>query len=169
MMRSIMSVVAVAGLKIEIRGKMKKIFALMFLTLALSYTVKAQTKEDREAVRQAALDYIEAVYDVDPAKVERSVHPDLAKRGFFIKKGEAIYTQHTMTFAQLVELAKSYNKNGRVAKDAPKEVIIFEVSDQTASAKVIATWGIDYLHLAKYDGKWKIINILWQSPPKQAK
>jgi hypothetical protein len=22
------------------------------------------------------------------------------------------------------------------------------------------------MHLAKYDGKWKIVNILWQSPPK---
>jgi hypothetical protein len=74
-----------------------------------------------------------------------------------------------MTFTQLVELAKTYNKNGRITKDAPKEVVVYEVSDQTASAKVTAVWGIDYLHLAKYDGKWKIINILWQSPPKSVK
>jgi hypothetical protein len=26
-------------------------------------------------------------------------------------------------------------------------------------------WGIDSLHLAKYDGRWKIINILWQAHP----
>lgn len=134
--------------------------------LALSFAVSAQTNDDQEAVRQAALDYIESVYDVNPAKAERSVHPDLAKRGFFIKKGETAYTPSTMTFAQLVELAKSYNKNGQVPKNAPKEVVIYEVSDQTASAKVTASWGIDYMHLAKYDGKWKIINILWQSPPK---
>lgn len=148
---------------------MKKLAALFLLTLALSFTINAQTKDETEAVRQAALDYVESVYEVDPARVERSVHPDLAKRGFFIKKGETAYSPHTMTFAQLVELSKNYNKNGSVPKTAPKEVVVFEVSDQTASAKVTAVWGIDYLHLAKYDGKWKIINILWQSPPKSAK
>ena len=147
---------------------MKKTIILFLSILAFSFAVSAQTNEDKEAVKWAALDYIEAVYDVNPAKVERSVHPDLAKRGFFIKKGEIAYTPNAMTFAQLVELAKNYNKNGRVPKDAPKEVVIYEVSDQTASAKVTASWGIDYLHLAKYDGNWKIINILWQTPPKQA-
>src|SRR5687768_9701655 len=112
---------------------MRKIVALLLLTLSLTCAARAQTNEDREAVRQAALDYIESIYDVDPAKVERSVHPDLSKRGFFLKRGETAYAPLTMTFAQLVELAKSYNKNGRVPKDAPKEVVIFEVSDQTAS------------------------------------
>jgi hypothetical protein len=148
---------------------MRKIVALLLLMLLLSVAAHGQTNEDREAVRQAALDYIESIYEVDPARVERSVHPDLSKRGFFLKRGETAYVPLTMTFAQLVELAKSYNKNGRVPKDAPKEVLIFEVSDQTASAKVTAAWGIDYLHLAKYDAKWKIINVLWQSPPRQTK
>lgn len=146
---------------------MKKILSLFLLAFAFSLVVNAQTDADREAVRRAALDYVEAVYEVDPAKVERSVHADLAKRGFFLKKGETAYTANAMTFAQLVDLAKNYNKNGRVPKDAPKEVVVFEVSDQTASAKVTAVWGIDYMHLAKYDGAWKIVNILWQSPPKR--
>ncbi|HEX8566025.1 MAG TPA: nuclear transport factor 2 family protein [Pyrinomonadaceae bacterium] len=148
---------------------MKKLLALFLFSLAFSFTANAQSKDDKEAVRQAALDYVESIYEVDAARVERSVHPDLAKRGFFLKQGETAYMPLTMTYTQLVDLAKNYNKNGRVPKDAPKEVVIYEVSDQTASAKVTAVWGIDYLHLAKYDGKWKIINILWQSPPKQAK
>ena len=146
---------------------MRKVFLLM-LVLAFSFAVKAQT-EDEKAVRQAAIDYIEAVYNVNPAQAERSVHPDLVKRGFFIEKGKTAYSPHTMTFAQLVELAKNYNKNGTVPKDAPKEVVVFDVSDQTASVKVTAVWGIDYMHLAKYEGRWKIINILWQSPPKKSK
>ena len=148
---------------------MKKLLALFLFSLAFSFTANAQTKDDKEAVRQAALDYVESIYEVDSARAERSVHPDLAKRGFFLKQGETAYMPLTMTYTQLVDLAKNYNKNGRIPKDAPKEVVVYEVSDQTASAKVTASWGIDYLHLAKYDGKWKIINILWQSPPKSAK
>ncbi len=39
---------------------------------------------EQEAVRQAILDYVEGVYEADPTRIERSVHPDLAKRGFFV-------------------------------------------------------------------------------------
>jgi hypothetical protein len=42
---------------------------------------------------------------------------------------------------------------------------VLDVLDQTAVAKVTAQWGIDYMHLAKYDGRWKIINIVWQAHP----
>jgi hypothetical protein len=67
-----------------------------------------------------------------------------------------------------VEIARTYNKEGKLRKDAPKDIQIYDVLDQTASAKLTAEWGIDYMHLAKMDGKWMIINVLWQShPPKK--
>jgi hypothetical protein len=50
---------------------------------------------------------------------------------------------------------------------APKDIQLFEVLDQTASAKLTAFWGIDYLLLAKYDGRWMISHVLWQTPPKK--
>ena len=37
----------------------------------------------------------------------------------------------------------------------------------TASAKVTAYWGTDYLLLGNFGGKWMVISVLWQSPPKQ--
>jgi len=145
---------------------MKKfLFACALPFVLFAYTL-GQTEADREAVRQAALDYVEGVYEVSPQRIERSVHPELVKRGFYIKKGETDYTGAPMTFAELVNLAKTYNKSGRVPKNAPKEIVVLDVLDQTASVKLTAHWGVDYMHLAKYDGKWMIINILWQSPPK---
>jgi Putative lumazine-binding len=144
-----------------------RVFYILAIVLVFVLTGFSQTDEDRAAVKQAALDYVEGVYEVNPAKIERSVHPDLVKRGFYTEKDKPGYAPHTMTFAQLVELSKNYNKKGSIPKDAVKEAVIYEVSDQTASAKVTAVWGFDYLQLAKYDGKWKIINILWQTPVKK--
>lgn len=72
-----------------------------------------------------------------------------------------------MTFEQLKQVAATYNKDGHLPKDAPKDITIFEVLDQTATAKLVAEWGVDYFHLAKFEGKWMIINVLWQSPPKK--
>jgi hypothetical protein len=149
--------------------KILSLLFLIFMIMAVPVVVPAQSSGEQAAIKEAVLDYVEGVYEVSPARIERSIHPDLAKRGFFIKKGETAYSPHTMTFAQLVELSKNYNKDGHVPKDAPKDVVVYDISDQTASAKLTAVWGIDYMHLAKYDGKWKIINVLWQTPPKPAK
>ena len=145
---------------------MKRFLLTFALFFAFSTVAFAQTDADREAVRQAALDYVEGVYEVNPQRIERSVHPDLVKRGFYIKKGETNYSSSPMTFTELVNLSKTYNKSGKLPKSAPKDVVVLDVLDQTASVKLTAVWGIDYMHLAKYDGKWMIINILWQSPPK---
>ncbi len=120
-------------------------------------------QKDIEEVRQAVLDYIEATYQVDPSRIKRSVHPDLAKLGF-VQEADS-YNEYRMTFASLVETAATFNQDGRIAPDAPKAITVFEVLDQTASVKLEAWWGIDYLHLAKYDGKWMIINVLWQTYP----
>ena len=50
--------------------------------------------------------------------------------------------------------------------NSKKEIVVYDVVDQTASAKLTAMWGIDYMHLAKFDGKWMITDILWQTPPR---
>ncbi len=42
---------------------------------------------------------------------------------------------------------------------------VFDVQDQTASAKLTASWGTDYLLLAKVGDRWMITHVLWQSPP----
>ena len=148
---------------------MKTLILIIAALVLLPSAAFGQTDAEREAVKQAVLDYVEGIYTVDASRIERSVHPELAKRGFFVKKGEAAYSSDVMTFQQLVDVAKTFNKSGRVPKDAPKEVVIFDISDQTASAKLTAVWGIDYIHLAKYDGKWKFVNVLWQTLPKPGK
>ena len=140
---------------------------LLLLTLTAVPAVDAQAPADREAVRNAALDYVEGVYNVQPERIKRSVHPSLVKRGFFKRSAEAPYVEGNMSFDQLVNLAATWNKEGK-RDTSIKQVAVLEVLDQTAVAKVTASWGIDYMLLAKYDGKWLIQQILWQSPPPKA-
>ena len=139
--------------------------ALAFVTTPI--TMVAQTKEaEREAVRLAALDYVEGIYNVEPARIERSVHPTLVKRGFYKDTAAGPYLESPMTYEQLVRLAGNWNKDKK--RDISiKDVAVLDVLDQTAVARVTAAWGIDYMQLAKFDGRWKIVQILWQShPPK---
>jgi len=129
--------------------------------------MKETSSADYEAAKRAVLDYVEAVYEADPSKIERSVHHDLNKGGFFKKDAGAVYNFTSMTFTDIVELSKNYNKDSRIPEDAPKDVIIFDMTGQIASVKLVAWWGIDYMHLAKYEDKWMIVNVLWQTYPDQ--
>jgi hypothetical protein len=120
---------------------------------------------DKEAVRRAATDYLEGFYEGDTAKLVRVLRPEMFKYGFFKGKEATDYTGERMTYAEALTYARNFKANKRTTPaTAPKQVEIYEVLNQTAAAKVTAWWGIDYLLLGKYDGKWMISHILWQGP-----
>ena len=144
---------------------MNKLMMIAIASLMLCLGMQDPLASERKAVERAVLDYVEGVYEVKPAYIERSVHPDLAKIGYGKRSAEQPYQAIPMTYEQLVELAGQYNANGRIGDDAPKKVELLDVLDQTASAKLTAAWGIDYMHLAKLDGTWKIMHVLWQTHP----
>jgi len=132
--------------------------------LAGTTNVAGQSAEDRAEVERAVLDYVEGVYEIKPELIERSVHPELQKFGFARRSPEDEWRVIPMTYEQLVGLAGDYYKEeGGAPTDAPKKVEILDLLNQTASAKLTASWGVDYFHLAKYEGKWKIVHVLWQS------
>jgi hypothetical protein len=53
----------------------------------------------------------------------------------------------------------------RTPANAPKDIVLLDVQDQTAAAKLTAYWGTDYFLLAKYDGRWMIRHVMWQTLP----
>jgi hypothetical protein len=121
---------------------------------------------DREGVRRAVLDYVEGFYEGDTAKLVRSIRPDVHKYGYWIPKDSTRYAGEQMPWPEFLAFARRIRERGnRAPATAPKDIVIFDVQDQTASAKLTAWWGTDYLLLAKYDGRWMIREVLWQTPP----
>jgi hypothetical protein len=130
----------------------------------------AQQSTERAGVRRAVLDYVEGFYEGDTAKLVRSIRPEVTKYGFFLPRDSTRYAGEPMSFQQMLDYARNVKARGRpTPATAPKQVDILDVADQTAAAKLTAWWGIDYVQLAKYDGKWMILHVLWQSPPKPVK
>lgn len=138
---------------------------LLIVCIAISIYVQAQTEQDKHGVEKAVLNYVEAFYEADTAKAYESIVPFLAKRGYYADKTGAV-KEATMSFDQLIALAKRWKHNQNITSETPKKITVFEVSDKIATAKLVAKWGIDYFHLAKLNGKWMIVNVLWQDPPK---
>lgn len=149
---------------------MKKPSNILLLAIFIFLSKPLQSQDNEKALVKTAIeDYVNALYEVDPSKIERSVDTTLRKIGYWYDiESEAYKDNLPMTYRQLYDLAGTWNKKGnRVTKDSPKEIFIYEVNDKTATAKLTAEWGIDLFHLAKVDGIWKIVNIIWQSHPKK--
>lgn len=146
---------------------MRRLVVVLGLLLAVAGPVRAQDAADREAVRRAMLDYLEGFYEGDTAKLVRSIRPEVDKFGFWRQKDSTRYVGEGMPWTEFLSYARGVKQRNKPAPaTAPKEVIVYEVQNQTASGKVVAWWGTDYILLGKYDGKWMIRQVMWQSPPK---
>ncbi len=142
--------------------KGKQILLFIIIVQAASMAL-GQTKQDSLAIRQAALNYIESQHKPNPGQMDSALHPRMVKRTFWKDKATGKDYVRETTTETMVLLAESYNRNGDKFPPLPrKEVILLDVSERTASVKLIADDWIDYMHIVKLNGNWKIVNVLWQ-------
>jgi hypothetical protein len=48
-----------------------------------------------------------------------------------------------------------------------KDVRILDIYENVASVKAVAANWVDYLHIGKSNGEWKIVNVLWEMKPNK--
>ncbi len=142
---------------------------MMVLAFALLWPAAALAQagsDDRAAIRATALDYIEGWYTNDPARMERALHPMLAKRRLAIDPaGKASIDE--MGAARLVEATRPPpGSTPRPLGNRRRDVAILEVFGNAATVKIDADDWVDYLHLVKVNGSWKILNVLWETRPR---
>ncbi len=142
--------------------KQSTVLTIAFFCLVV-FSIKGQTQQDSLDIKQVALDYIESQHNVNPDQFERAAHPRMVKRTFWTNKTTGKeYLRETFTDA-MVLLAETYNLEGdKFPEDPKKEVVILDIFDKTASVKLIADDWIDYMHIVKLNGKWQLVNVLWQ-------
>ena len=128
-----------------------------------TFHIQGQSQKDSLDIKQVALDYIESQHDVKPEQFERAAHPRMVKRTFWTNKTTGKeYLRETFTDAMIL-LAETYNKdNDQFPENPKKEIIILDIFDKVATVKLIADDWIDYMHIVKLNGKWQIVNVLWQ-------
>jgi hypothetical protein len=141
---------------------MRLVMLVVACTLGVAGPAVAQTAADSADIKQAALDYIEGWYDGNAERMERALHPDLAKRiiNTTAQGRNMLGHQSAMTLVQ--------NSRRGGGKDTPidqrrTDVRILDVFRNTASVRVDAGTWIDYLHIARWNGRWVIVNVLWEN------
>jgi hypothetical protein len=138
--------------------------ALMLATIG--HRARAQTAADSAAIRETAMDYIEGWYAGDAQRMERALHPELVKR--------VVTTDPKMGHSQLESIGamtlilrtRAGGGTHTPAERQQKDLRILDIFSNAAVARVTASDWVDFLELAKWNGRWVIVNVLWEYKPK---
>ena len=139
----------------------------LLLALLAPTAAQAQTAADSSAIRSTALDYVEGWYDGNPERMTRALHPELVKR--------IVVSDTTTRRSVLQNMGATALVNGTRhgwGKETPKDrqqkdVTILDIYGNAASVKAVMADWIDYLQIAKVDGRWVIVNVLWERKPER--
>jgi len=151
---------------------MMKKSMIILICLYLAAAVSAQQadvlKNEKEAIRETALNYLEGWFTADAERMDKALHPDLVKRavGEDRQSGE-VKLIFPATKAQMVEWTRNRSKDKRPKEEWGIEVKIFEILKYSASDRTTCSDFIDYIHMVKIDGQWKILNVVWEFPEKK--
>lgn len=119
--------------------------------------------EDLVQIRRAALDYMQGWYEADAERMGQSLHPELAKRRLLRDPQSGEEGFRHITKQLIVELTQQ----GGGSDDAPADrryydVTVLDIFGDIASVKADSYDYVDYLHLARSQGRWLIVNVLYQ-------
>lgn len=138
--------------------------ALCLLIISNAAPARGQTAADSAAIVATALDYIEGYYEADAGRMERALHPDLAKR--IVRTDPQYGRSHLGQMSALTLVQGTRIKDPTPTTERQQDVTILDIFGNTASVKIVAADWIDYLHVARWNGEWKIVNVLWEMKPR---
>jgi putative lumazine-binding protein len=133
------------------------------MTQHMREPMSEQTVNDLAAIRQAALDYMQGWYEGDAERMRRSLHPELAKRAILrdIQSGEQRF--YSLSCEQMVEKTRQGGGTDTPSDKRYYDVSVLDVYGDIASVRANSCDYVDYLHLARSEGRWVIVNVLWAS------
>lgn len=144
-------------------------FAALFAAAALAAAPAAEAPAPLDpvqvqAIEAVAYDYVDGQLEGDPARVARSLHPDLAKRAVTTDPDEKLALRR-MSKAELVQLTREGALKTPKAQWS-RSVRVLDIAGTAAVARVETPWFVDYFHLGRFGDRWVIVNALWYPKPK---
>ena len=119
----------------------------------------AHTPGESAGIPAAPEDNLIGWYDGDAARMERALHPDLAKRKVHTQNGPSRLSN--MGAMAMVQMTRGRAASPQPADQRLLEITLLDGYGTMALAKVVSWDFVDYISLAKSDGRWVIVNDLW--------
>lgn len=110
---------------------------------------------------QTVLDYFEGWFDGDSDRMERALHPGLAKRSLRQVERDSLELRTVTKEQMVIWTAEGEGKSDDPGGDRRIDVEVVDVHGNIATVVVRSSVYREYLHLAQTDEGWKIVNALW--------
>jgi hypothetical protein len=117
--------------------------------------------DEEAAIVQAVLDYFEGWFDGDATRMERALHPALAKRSLDPRGAGEDALDETSAQWMIEATAQGIGKQ-RDVEERGIQIRVDDVSVSIAAVTVHSTVYTEYVHLARTTHGWKIVNTLWR-------
>jgi hypothetical protein len=117
--------------------------------------------EDAEGIRECILDYFEGWFDGDATRMNRALHPGLAKHAIGQDAARSA-TLDLTTRDQMVAATMAGRGRLRDVPDRAIRIDIVSVSGDIASVVVHSAVYVEYVLLARTGEGWRITSTLWR-------
>jgi hypothetical protein len=117
---------------------------------------------DEDSIRRTCQDFLEGWYTGDEERVARALHPELIKRSLMRDIDQGWKLRKASTFEQMVEWTREGGGSKVPAAERVYEITIHHGFRHIATVSALSPEYMDYLHLAKLNSRWLIVNDLWE-------
>ncbi len=128
----------------------------------IEIAAKASQKDSTE-IKKMTLGYLAALKDLKPELMNNVMNDSLNKITIGWDRAAKKEYSRATTKAEMIKFATSWNKsNTKFPIEANNQITILDIYNRIATVKLLSDNWVEYLHLIKLDGKWSIVNLIWQ-------
>ena len=120
-----------------------------------------EVSSDEAAVVASTLDYFNAWFDGDARRMDRVLHPELAKRSLRQVDPDSEALRTATKDQMLAWTAEGEGKTEAPGGDRQIDIEVVDLYGNIASVVVRSSVYREYLHLVRTDEGWTIANALW--------
>ncbi len=126
--------------------------------MGLAPTRLDASQVDIDGVTRAALDYLKGFTEGDPERHARAYHPECVKRRYYTDDEGDVARLTVLSPQMMVDYAAAGTS---LVEDCPAEVVIDDISEDIASVRLYSCRWVDFLHVAKARGEWRLLHVTW--------
>lgn len=119
------------------------------------------SEADKKEITRIASGYLIGLQQLRPELMKEVMHEQLSKHTIRTY-ADGLQKIGPTTYEQMINFAHVWNKDGtRFPPNPSNKVIILDTYNNMASVKLVSDNWVEYLHLLKINGHWKIKNLVW--------
>jgi len=138
--------------------------SLLLLSQPVAGVPPVDQEEDKKAVVETVMNYMEGAYTADAERMALAVHPELTKVQLSTFPQTGTYYLRPAGATRLIEVVRGMQVVPEEERNI--ELKVLDIGDDMAVVMMDSAHFHDLLQIAKINGKWKIINVLWIPNPE---